>query len=126
MLLDPIQVGAVNSIAGVTTLTMCDDETHARQRRGLSHAFSVKALQEQEPLIRESVDRLVACFKRFSETGNTFNLVEWLNFTTFDVFGDLLFGEPFGCLEKGGFGDVVDTVEMLMWFVSRDSAFLGL
>lgn len=30
-------------------------------------------------------------------------MVNWLNFTTFDIIGDLAFGEPFGCLELGAF-----------------------
>ena len=33
----------------------------------------------------------------------SFNMVNWLNFTTFDIIGDLAFGEPFGCLESGQF-----------------------
>jgi hypothetical protein len=28
------------------------------------------------------------------------NSVNWYNFTTFDIIGDLTFGEPFGCLEN--------------------------
>jgi cytochrome P450 len=28
------------------------------------------------------------------------DLVKWYNFTTFDIIGDLAFGEPFGCLEQ--------------------------
>lgn len=30
-------------------------------------------------------------------------MVNWLNFTTFDIIGDLAFGDPFGCLDKGEF-----------------------
>ena len=28
-------------------------------------------------------------------------MTSWFNFLTFDVIGDLAFGEPFGCLESG-------------------------
>ena len=28
-------------------------------------------------------------------------MVQWVNFVTFDIIGDLAFGEPFGCLENG-------------------------
>lgn len=34
-------------------------------------------------------------------SGNPVNLVEWLNFTTFDIAGDLCFGESFNCLQNG-------------------------
>jgi cytochrome P450 len=33
----------------------------------------------------------------------SFNMVNWLTFTTFDIIGDLAVGEPFGCLEPGEF-----------------------
>ncbi|KAN0107802.1 cytochrome P450 [Hyaloscypha variabilis] len=45
---DPVHVGSVKSVRGVTTITMANDVDHARQRRALSHAFSTKALLEQE------------------------------------------------------------------------------
>src|ERR1700760_1678673 len=48
---DPIHVGSVDPIPGVTTLTMADDANHTRQRRALAYAFSQKALNEQEPLV---------------------------------------------------------------------------
>lgn len=29
------------------------------------------------------------------------DVVSWLNFTTFDLFGELMYGESYGCLESG-------------------------
>jgi cytochrome P450 len=98
---DPVHVGSVDNLPGVTTLTMADDENHARQRRALSHAFSLKALSEQEYIIQGFVDKLIMNLRRMAENSQSFNLVDWLNFTTFDIIGDLAFGEPFGCLESG-------------------------
>lgn len=37
---------------------------------------------------------------RFEETA-VVDMVNWYNFTTFDLIGDLAFGESFGCLELG-------------------------
>lgn len=37
---------------------------------------------------------------RFEETA-VVDMVNWYNFTTFDLIGDLTFGESFGCLELG-------------------------
>ena len=31
------------------------------------------------------------------------DMVKWYNFTTFDLIGDLAFGESFGCLDSGGY-----------------------
>ncbi|KAK3067814.1 hypothetical protein LTS18_000929, partial [Coniosporium uncinatum] len=45
-----------------------------------------------------------------AQTGEEFNLVDWLNFTTFDIIGDLAFGEPFGCLRDGKFHDWVSLI----------------
>lgn len=104
---DPIHVGSVDPLPGASTLTMSDDANHARQRRALAHSFSTKALMEQEPIITGYVDILIQNMSRMAKDGEEFNLVNWLNFTTFDIIGDLAFGEPFGCLDKGAFHDWV-------------------
>jgi cytochrome P450 len=98
---DPIHVGSVETIPGVTTITMADDENHARQRRALSHAFSTKALLEQEYIVRNYVDMFSNKMREFSDQGKTVNLVDWFAYTTFDIIGELALGEPFGCLTNG-------------------------
>ncbi|KEF53687.1 uncharacterized protein A1O9_10087 [Exophiala aquamarina CBS 119918] len=100
---DPIHVGSVDPLPGASTLTMADDENHARQRRALAHSFSTKALLEQEDIIQGYVSSFIKSLRRKADASEAFNMVNWLNFTTFDIIGDLAFGEPFGCLEKGAF-----------------------
>lgn len=100
---DPIHVGSVEPVVGVSTLTMSDDLNHARQRRALAHSFSQKALVEQEDIIQGYVSMYIKHMKRMAANNEAFNMVNWLNFTTFDIIGDLAFGEPFGCLESGEF-----------------------
>lgn len=79
---------------------MDDDENHSKNRKLLSHAFSDKALQEQEPLIQKYVDQLVDRLKEVtSEDGQPIDMTKWYNWITFDIVADLLFGEPFGCLQ---------------------------
>lgn len=46
------------------------------------------------------VDQLVRKLRE-ADAGTTINLVEWLNFTTFDTAADLCFGESFDCLKSG-------------------------
>ncbi|KIW44434.1 uncharacterized protein PV06_02905 [Exophiala oligosperma] len=106
----PVHVGSVDNLPGVTTLTMADDDNHARQRRALSHAFSLKALTEQEDIIQHFVNKLVTNVRAMAQQGVEFNLVDWLNFTTFDIIGDLAFGEPFGCLDSGKFHFLVQAI----------------
>ncbi|KAH7400489.1 cytochrome P450 [Cadophora sp. MPI-SDFR-AT-0126] len=100
---DPVHVGSVEPLAGVTTLTMADDANHARQRRALAHSFSQKALVEQEDIIQDYVSQFIKHLGRLAANNEAFNMVNWLNFTTFDIIGDLAFGEPFGCLASGEF-----------------------
>lgn len=109
---DPIHVGAVEAIPGATNLTMAPDIHHARQRRALAHAFSKQALLEQEPILRGYVDLFVTKLREMAHRGEAANMVSWFNFCTFDIIGDLSFGEPFGCLREGMFYHV---------FVYKDS-----
>jgi cytochrome P450 len=100
---DPIHVGAVDPMPGVSTISMADHKNHARQKKALSHGFSKKALWEQESIISSFVDKLMENFHRFEKNKEVFDIVKWYNFITFDVIGDLSFGESFGCLETGDF-----------------------
>lgn len=98
---DPIHVGAVEAIPGATNLTMAPDLHHARQRRALAHAFSKQALLEQEPILKGYVNLFVKRLREMAHRGEAANMVSWYNFCTFDIIGDLSFGEPFGCLQEG-------------------------
>ncbi|KPM37660.1 hypothetical protein AK830_g8907 [Neonectria ditissima] len=95
---DPVHVGSIQSVPGVVTITMADDVDHARQRRALSHAFSTKALLEQEYLIKNYVDVFRDKMNEFASTGEVCNIADWFSYTTFDIIGHLSLGESFGCL----------------------------
>lgn len=100
---DPIHVGSIQSTPGVYTITMAQDDDHARQRRALSHAFSTKALLEQEHIVREYIDKFAVKMKGFEKSGKPVDFVDWLAYTTFDIIGDMALGEPFGCLDSDDF-----------------------
>ncbi|KAF7563556.1 hypothetical protein G7046_g563 [Stylonectria norvegica] len=95
---DPIHVGSIQTVPGVVTITMADDADHARQRRALSHAFSTKALLEQEYLIKIYIDTFRDKMNEFATSGEVCNIADWFSYTTFDIIGHLSLGEPFGCL----------------------------
>lgn len=81
-----------------------DDEAHSRLRRLLSHAFSEKALRDQEDLIQSYVDLLIEKLNgEIAASRPTVDMTRWFNFTTFDIIGDLAFGEPFGCLRDSNY-----------------------
>ncbi|KAL1890217.1 hypothetical protein Sste5346_008371 [Sporothrix stenoceras] len=100
---DPVHVGSIESVPGVSTITMANDADHARQRRALSHAFSTKALMEQEHIIRSYIDVFSDKMKDFARKGTPVNLVAWLAYCTFDIIGDMALGEPFGCMDNEDF-----------------------
>ncbi|KKY25486.1 putative toxin biosynthesis cytochrome p450 [Phaeomoniella chlamydospora] len=77
-----------------------DDTVHARHRRLLSWAFTEKALKEQEPLIQEYIDLLISRLREQiqSPANGKVDIKSWFNFVTFDIMGDLVFGESFNCL----------------------------
>ncbi|KAK4978487.1 hypothetical protein LTR28_005318 [Elasticomyces elasticus] len=86
---------------GVHSIVTNNDEDHARVRRIFSHGFSNKALKEQEPLFLKYVDLLIEkLHKEVQDAPDTgINMVDLYNFTTFDIMGDLTFGEPLHLLE---------------------------
>jgi cytochrome P450 len=61
--------------------------------------------KQQEPLFLTYVDKLIALLRKSTEKEKEkkFDMVKMYNFTTFDVMGDLTFGEPLGLLENSGF-----------------------
>ena len=84
-------------------------------RRLLDHSFSEKALAGQEPLVQSYVDLLMKRLRECATAngksqGGIVDIVKWYNFTTFDIVGDLGFGEPFGCLQNGTYHTWVATI----------------
>ncbi|KAI0889737.1 cytochrome P450 ClCP1 [Annulohypoxylon maeteangense] len=79
-------------------------DEHAALRRQLSHGFSERSMQLQEPIIGSYVDLLINRLQEKCQ-GNAagVDMREWLNWTTFDVIGDLAFGSAFGCLESSDY-----------------------
>ncbi|MCJ1394081.1 hypothetical protein MMC18_006959 [Xylographa bjoerkii] len=85
---------------GINSIITANDADHSRLRRILAHAFSDKALREQEPLLQTHVAAFVAgmCEQIAGPSGGTVDLSPWFSWFTFDVIGDLSFGESFNCL----------------------------
>lgn len=94
-------------------------EKHRNTRRLLSHGFSSKALKEQEFLLHEKIEILVAQLKKYGHHGLlSLNIttvscqcpligseivthdLQWYNWLSFDVIGSLAFGASFGALSS--------------------------
>ncbi|KAF1847911.1 benzoate 4-monooxygenase cytochrome P450 [Cucurbitaria berberidis CBS 394.84] len=72
---------------------------HARIRRPLNHAFSEQALRSQEEIINSYITLMIQKLHKREESKTPADIMRWLNFTTFDITGDLTFDESFGSLE---------------------------
>lgn len=91
------------------------NEDHARMRGVLSPAFRVNAMSDCEGNMRRYVhlllEQLGVMEKNNATNGGphmgggqdvvTVDIVRWLNFTTFDIVGNFVYGgELFGCLRR--------------------------
>lgn len=83
-------------------LILAPDEAHSRMRRNLSHAFSTQAVSEQEDLMKIHFDKMIARIKDQSQKSKdgVVDMEKMFNCVTFDIIGDLAFGESFGALDK--------------------------
>jgi cytochrome P450 len=87
---------------------------HRRMRKEIIRAFSEKAIQEQLPIFQQYAKLLLQRWKDLDQT--VIDISKWFNFYTFDTFGDLAFGEPFGSLDSGKthpwIGLIFDTIKI--------------
>lgn len=85
---------------GVNAIITANEDNHSRMRRLLTHAFSNKALREQEGILQMYASMFIEKLMGLmgSAESQDIDITCWFNFTTFDLIGDLAFGEPFGCL----------------------------
>lgn len=106
-----------------THIVDADREEHSMLRRQLAHGFSDKSMRDQEPLIGQYIDLLIKRLHQNCDDGNQLvDMTAWYNFTTFDIIGDLAFGEPFGCLENSTYHPwikmIFEGARVGTWFVS--------
>lgn len=79
-------------------------ERHGPLRKQASHGFSDRALRSQEHVIKKYADLFIDRLQENAVSKDpTVDMVDWFNFFTFDVMGDLVFGQSFNCLEHWGY-----------------------
>ncbi|MCJ1355496.1 MAG: hypothetical protein MMC33_005488 [Icmadophila ericetorum] len=99
-----------NKNNGAADIVRSNDADHTRIRKLLSHGFSEQALRDQEPLIMTYVNLLIQKLCEQSQKSKAIDIVRWLNFTSFDIIGDLCFGEPFGGLQNQEYHSIVSNI----------------
>lgn len=85
------------------SLFTVDTKLHAKRRRILNQVFTEKAMQAAGPFITRHVDRWNELLinddsKDWSEPRN---LTTWIDALSFDILGDLCFGNSFEIKEPG-------------------------
>lgn len=87
-------------------------EDHARLRKVLNHAFSDRAYRDQVPLFVGHVDTLIGSLHEqvHGQYLGKVNIAKWYNWMSFDVIGDLSFGQPFNCLKTQNYHPWVDLI----------------
>lgn len=85
---------------GAPSILSAKNDVHGSIRRLLAPAFSDTALKQQEYILQDYVNLLISKLQRRTATGEPVNLANYFQFTTFDISGDLMYGQSFGCLEQ--------------------------
>ena len=76
-------------------------------KASLSSAFSTKALREQEDIVTQVVDNFVKKVANgYSDVSEdqSLNMTKWYEMISFDILGEMAFGESFHCIENGMLG----------------------
>ncbi|KAF2688321.1 cytochrome P450 ClCP1 [Lentithecium fluviatile CBS 122367] len=103
-LLRPPQWGARPPGVEAHNVISAPAPSHARFRKALTPAYSEKSVKEYEPLIRSYFDKLVAQLDAIiakERKSTVVDMVEWTNFATFDIIGELSWSKSYECLDKG-------------------------
>jgi averantin hydroxylase len=83
---------------------------HSRHRKMFAYSFSERGLREMQPRIQEYVELLIKGMKEDADIGEHIDIVARYNWATFDMIGDLAFGESFHCLENKKTDPWIDAV----------------
>ncbi|KOC12388.1 benzoate 4-monooxygenase cytochrome P450 [Aspergillus flavus AF70] len=70
-------------------------------RKFLSPAFSERSLREQEGLVTQVIDEFIDQVGQRGNSKEGVDMTMWTNLLTFDIIGELAFGESFHGLETG-------------------------
>ncbi|KAM6512923.1 hypothetical protein FSOLCH5_010615 [Fusarium solani] len=98
-------------------LSTRDPVDHRKQRQCLSHAFSAKSLRDQQAVVHKYVDLFIEQIGKLGgpDTGGV-NIPEAFSWLTFDIIGDLAFGESFDTVATGKTNFWVSIIYDGTWF----------
>ncbi|KAI9698589.1 MAG: RNA polymerase II mediator complex subunit [Bogoriella megaspora] len=97
-------------------ITTTDNHVRARMRRFLSPSFNQQSLRDQSPVIESYANKMIDCLKGICEKdegtnkSGIVNMLDWINFFTVDIIGDLALGDSFNCLDGSDYHPWVRTL----------------
>ncbi|PWY71018.1 toxin biosynthesis cytochrome P450 monooxygenase [Aspergillus heteromorphus CBS 117.55] len=94
------------AVNGAHSILSANNLKHPYIRRLLAPAFTEAAVRDQESVLQHYSSLLITKLQSHARKDgppHPVNLTDFYQFTTFDVAGDLMFGETFGCLEREDF-----------------------
>ncbi|KAK4496144.1 hypothetical protein PRZ48_012123 [Zasmidium cellare] len=97
-------------VNGCPDVVSSDEENHSRQRKILSTGFSDKAMKGYEPLLKSWAQKMITKMTEQNKKAGEIDMLKYLNCTTFDIMGDLAFGEGLNMLEDGELSPWVQTI----------------
>ncbi|KAF1992814.1 putative RNA polymerase II mediator complex component Srb8 [Amniculicola lignicola CBS 123094] len=97
-------------------VTTTDIHVRARMRRLLAPSFNDQSLSKQSPVLEHYAELVLERLKSIVERrpkgqdSITINMLNWINFYTMDIIGDLALGESFHCLDSSTYHPWVTTL----------------
>lgn len=117
-----ISLVSMSTCKSATYSLVANTADHSRYRRTLAHAFSDQALRSQESLLNIYFDLFIKKLDEYIDgpLNGKIDIMSVYNQATFDIVGDLAFGEPFHALEAGKYhpwmATVFKSLKLLRWF----------
>lgn len=78
-----------------------DPKEKIERSKAFSSGYALSNVIKYEEPINRMIEKLVGWMDRSAELGAAMELDRFLNFTTFDVVGEVVFSKAFGFLDKG-------------------------
>lgn len=118
----PNFIGVASPMNGYVGVGLARGKEHTRQRKALAPALSKNALYGQEEIIQRHISALIEALHKTVAEGDAANMSDYYSFITFDVIGDLSYGEPFGCLAQGSATEWAKSIINVTIYATYDQA----
>ncbi|KAI0110549.1 monooxygenase [Hypoxylon sp. NC0597] len=95
-----------------------DPDDHRRRRRAWDRGVSTKALNAYVPRIKALVNTFIS---QIAQRQGPVDATAWSNYLTFDIMGEVGFGEDFGCVAGGKTHPAIKSIHDHMHFLGIGS-----